>query len=338
MQPTRRAFTLIELLVVIAIIAVLIGLLLPAVQKVREAAARAKCGNNLKQIGIALHSFHDANGALPPGSSGGWTAGWAAYTLPYIEQANAYNLLDMSKITYQPAPGVVPNRDAFNNIVVPVYICPASPLPATAVPEDTSTGAQVLVGNYVGIAGASTASNIGTDPTGQNRVCDMVPPSMLHFNFGRYASSNGVFFPGSNIRLTDITDGTSSTIIIAEQGDYGSANIAGVPVNGKLDIRMAKRAGIWTGGSTGTAPKAGCSGIESASIITVRWPIGQKSRVSYDDGIARYGWNTPIQSTHSAGANVLRGDGGVVFLKNSTSFDVLRWMCIRDDGQTVAIE
>ncbi len=193
MSRSRSAFTLIELLVVIAIIAILIGLLLPAVQKVREAANRAQCQNNLKQLGVALHNYHGRMKRFPPGYTStvakdgsdlgpGW--GWAAHLLPDLEQSPVY-----SRITQSADIGAAANSFARVQVLA-VFRCPSDDAPLTFTA--TGTSASVAFAGYIGM--------YGTD-----EVADAPD------------RGNGVFYRNSRIRLADITDGTSNTLAVGER-------------------------------------------------------------------------------------------------------------------------
>jgi len=207
----RSAFTLIELLVVIAILGALIGLLLPAVQKVRAAASRLQCQNNLHQIGVACHAFHDANGWLPPGytatsvyptTSPGW--GWGAYLLPYIEQEPLYRQINFS-LPLEGQPAI--------QTIVKLYICPSDNPPYSSfVVTDATYGTVCLA------APSSYAATCGDDYT------DVDDPT-----------GSGVFYRNSRTRLTDITDGTSQTAMIGDRSWVQAQGIwAGAPNNGVM--------------------------------------------------------------------------------------------------------
>jgi prepilin-type N-terminal cleavage/methylation domain-containing protein/prepilin-type processing-associated H-X9-DG protein len=225
-RRNRRGFTLIELLVVIAIIAILIGLLLPAVQKVRDAAARASCSNNLKQIGLAVHNYHDARQTLPPHHICADWPTWAVIILPYIEQDNAYRQWDLTKRNAEQPTN--PDPIAHN---IATYFCPArrsaSSTPLSDQPTDTAIGATVssLPGRTGGLSDYAVCGgndDAGNRPKGPLMISIFtgVTPT------GTVVASNkmGTAPIGTTITswrgqtlLTDITDGTSNTLLIGEK-------------------------------------------------------------------------------------------------------------------------
>ncbi len=278
----RSAFTLIELLVVIAIIAILIGLLLPAVQKVREAASRMKCQNNLKQIGLGLHNYHDANQVLPPGytatvmyldgatdTTTGW--GWAAYILPYIEQGNLYQQLNIK----QP----VQNSPAIQT-VVNVYLCPSDLAPAAAFAVPDGFGSAVAQA-----APASYAACVGGDESDTFRQ-----------------NGQGIFYRNSRTRLTDVTDGTSNTIMVGERS-WGNANgiWAGAINNGVI---LRGKQNPCPGGGAGSYP---------ASVLVQAHSHLNNATTDTDGGLDDF------SSQHTGGSNFVFADGSVRFIRSVSS-------------------
>jgi prepilin-type N-terminal cleavage/methylation domain-containing protein len=198
MRPRRSAFTLIELLVVIAIISMLMGLMLPAVQKAREAASRISCANNLKQIGLAMHNHESALGRLPPGRTQVGYATWAVLLLPDIEQDNLYRKWDLNKTYYD-------QTDVARNTPVRLYFCPsrrtASSGVTTSVFGDTpSTGTGTT--NYPGALGDYAVS---VDRSGYDQPTAVSPTMTAAFQLGR------------GLRFADFPDGLSNTILAGEK-------------------------------------------------------------------------------------------------------------------------
>jgi prepilin-type N-terminal cleavage/methylation domain-containing protein/prepilin-type processing-associated H-X9-DG protein len=275
----RPGFTLIELLVVIAVITILIGLLLPAVQKVREAAARIACTNNLKQIGLACHDYHDGRGGLPPGylatafyadgetdTAPGW--GWAAFLLPYVEQDNLYRQIDFT----QPV-----QNSLAAQAVVKLYLCPSDSAPAAAFAVPDAFGVPVAQAAPCGYAAC-----VGGDES------DTTGPAGL-----------GVFYRNSRTRFTDITDGTSNTILVGERA-WANAN------------------GVWAGavpngvclrGRSNPNPGSGAASSPAATLVLTHSHLNNAT-TDTDSGLDDF------SSRHPGGSNFLFGDGSVRFLRS----------------------
>jgi prepilin-type N-terminal cleavage/methylation domain-containing protein/prepilin-type processing-associated H-X9-DG protein len=336
-RDRRSGFTLIELLVVIAIIAVLIGLLLPAVQKVREASARSKCGNNLHQMGLALQAYHEVNGRFPPAkiNSGSSGAGPSFYSgqsfrvynhtgfvllLPYVEQENLFKQYDFAypssnsawanpPATPQPlamggVPAAHPNVAVVVGTYLSVYTCPSDKMPA--------------VENE---AGQGPYSRTNSRRSNYLFSCGSTNDYTATYNPG--AKYSGAFGTNGAAALTEITDGTSSTIAIGES---------------KQDHTSSAYGPYW-GSGTHTAVQGYTGGVWSPTLppdgFNVNYPWGRVvDQAVGRAGQLQYAWG--FGSWHDGGANFVMCDGSVRFINDGISFALFQALNTVAGGEVVS--
>jgi prepilin-type N-terminal cleavage/methylation domain-containing protein/prepilin-type processing-associated H-X9-DG protein len=298
----RAAFTLIELLVVIAIIGVLIGLLLPAVQKVREAANRMKCANNLKQLGLALHNYHSAF-ELWPGARDPWPAPFSthAHLLPYLEQQNLQNLIDFTQSTS------TGKNAAAAGMTVKTFQCPSDPA-GGQVPGSTYGG-----NNYVTCTGTG-------------------------INNGDYVTGDGVFLLNHPVRISEIVDGTSNTACMSES-IIGNGQTTGTDVR-VLGVQLAGSTQTTPGACGGGGPLTGNRGdrwINGGYLATAYNHFFTPNSTSFDcfNTSNNYGLKT-ARSFHSGGVNLLLCDGSVRLVADNVDPLTWKWLSTRAGGEVLA--
>ncbi len=298
LKRNASGFTLVELLVVIAIIGVLIALLLPAVQQAREAARRMSCSNNQKQLGIALHNYHDTHGSFPPmivreatPTDASWA--WSALILPMLEQSNIYDQLRVGKQTLADAANTTAGEDILG-LPLEAYTCPSDARSSDTSPRAVA-GVNLGLSSYPGVNGHG--------------------PRAYYYDEGPTPSASGIFshrVDGYGFR--DITDGSSNTMVVGERAFHPNYNERNSPTQ-------------WAGTSDGNQDNSGYYGSLEVAGCT-GYPLNEPQ-------ITNWQYQHWFSSLHPGGAMFAFGDGSVHFISETIDQNTYQNLSNRADGVTL---
>lgn len=348
----RAAFTLIELLVVIAIIAILVALLLPAVQQAREAARRSSCKNNLKQLGLALHNYHDIFNTFPPGfvrntvTSGSTVTrtsganddwGWMTFLLPTLEQSALFDAMNVGPRSLTVAATTANNLGQMQTPINSLS-CPSSPAPGVNN-RNVLSATNVSTSSYVGNNG-SVGLNAAGAATGRPFVGN---------------NANGIFWRNSSVKMRDITDGTSNTLIVGERTwELNNARVASGVSSRKAQCDAGVVFGLQNADSSDSASGGEADNKELRAVLASGFVAVNSPAVGFD-GVApttatpnvandycKFGYSSP----HDGGFQALLADGSVRFISENVSHNtnqtshatnnaVFNNLLNRNDGQVL---
>lgn len=335
-QPKNHGFTLIELLVVISIIAVLMALLLPAVQQAREAARRTQCRNNMKQLGLALHNYHDNHKSLPPGviilnsltnnqnlpsrfgddldTGGHLGVNWLVSVLPFIDQSPLFNLFNPA----QPMSMAIGNNATVRRTVISPYLCPSDPQ-NTAPLERYNTYASGGAGSAPWARG-NYGANLGRQMYAHQTQWTQTQ-----------GDRRGAMGFGSGASLRDFTDGTTNTVMVWEiRAGVGSQDPRGTWAMGRYGASLVGGCDIGTFGS------ADCEGINS-SVTSSDDIDGCIDAPGYGMGCTANLGDAQIspRSLHSSGVNTVLGDGSVRFISQQIDLSIFQALNSISGGESI---
>ncbi len=322
----RRGFTLVELLVVIAIIGILVALLLPAIQAAREAARRTECSNNMKQIGIGLHNYHDTFRTYPLGSFNlrvQWPSNgsnWRALILPFIEEKAVHDQLSFTATSHFMAGGAAGGNWLLDNkildrLILDTYRCPSSVLPEIGGLNNS----HAMNATYVGNQGCARPVPGGSSTRG-TRDCGH-----------GWSCNNGVLVPNECFNMADVTDGTSNTLMVAEQ----SSTVSVQKINATSNYY-----GAWYGSRHPNPMTGNCWDLWQTGTSCLRYAINSYKDAPNANAVPHqarlmYRNNLLFNSEHPGGVMIVLCDGSVRFVSDSVNFTNFKRVACRYDGESV---